>query len=262
MKGKFFTILLVLIFIGSAGMFAYSRMEAQRSQEAKQAAEELARAEAEKAAEETAKQSKDWQEMPVTDDPFLKEMETMDLTALRDVNEDVLGWIEIPGTKLAYPLMEGLDNQYYLNHTWEKKPNQAGSVFLERVNQKDLSDFHTIIYGHRQLDGSMFGSLKYYEEKAHWAEHPYVYILNDTGVHRYEIFAAYEAAVGSRTYQVGFADDNSKQAFLDYCVDSSDIETGVIPTLEDKILTLSTCTAAGSNSSRWVVQARLVGMME
>lgn len=260
MKNKALTILLVLIFAGSLGMFAYSRLEAKKSLEAQQQAEEMAKETVIQPAEEEVPSG--WQELPIEDDPYMDALAETDLEALRAVNPDVLGWIEIPETQLKYPLMKGLDNQYYLNHSWNGKANQAGAIFLERMNQEDFSDFHTVIYGHRQLDGSMFGSLKHYTTTGYWQEHPYVYIKDDAGVHRYEIFAAYEAAVGSRTYQVGFADENSKQNFLEYCAEASVIDTGVMPTLEDKILTLSTCTAAGDNANRWVVQARLQGVVK
>ncbi|MDO4531983.1 MAG: class B sortase, partial [Bacillota bacterium] len=98
-----------------------------------------------------------------------------------------------------------------------------------------------------------------YSKQSYWEEHPYVYIYDENGAHRYEIFSAYEASVKSLTYQIGFSGDESKERFLEHCMTSSVIDTGVVPTLDDKILTLSTCTAYGSNSKRWVVQACLRG---
>ena len=65
------------------------------------------------------------------------------------MNPDVAGWIEIPGTELSYPLLQGEDNQYYLTHTWNREPNSGGSVFLECTSRRDLSGFHTIAYGCR-----------------------------------------------------------------------------------------------------------------
>lgn len=259
MKNKVLTVILALIFAGSLGMFGYSRLEAKRSEAAQQEAAELAKQEIEEVQEEIPL---GWQELPIEDDPYMDSLRDTDLEALRAVNPDVLGWIVIPGTKLDYPLMKGLDNEYYLNHSWNKKANQAGAIFVERMNQEDFSDFHTVIYGHRQVDGSMFGSLKHYVNLSYYQEHPYIYIVDDAGVHRYEIFAAYKAAVGSRTYQVGFPGEESRQEFLTYCADASGIETGVIPALHDRILTLSTCTAFGDDANRWVVQARLRGISQ
>lgn len=86
-----------------------------------------------------------------------------------------------------------------------------------------------------------------------------MYITDDNGSHKYEIFAAYEVSTAGTTYQIGFSGDASKQAFLDYCLGQSVIDTGITPTVHDKILTLSTCTGNG-HATRWVVQARLKGV--
>ena len=196
---------------------------------------------------------------PVYVDPYADALRNMDFAALREVNSDVLGWILIPNTVISYPLVQGDDNQYYLKHTWKKWTSAVGAIFLEYQNSPDFSDFNTIIYGHRMNNGSMFASLKNYKKQSYWAAHPYVYITDDNGSHKYEIFAAYEVSTAGTTYQIGFSGDASKQAFLDYCLGQSVIDTGITPTVHDKILTLSTCTGNG-HATRWVVQARLKGV--
>ena len=83
-----------------------------------------------------------------------------------------------------------------------------------------------------------------------------MYILDDAGPHRYEVFSAYEASVTGTTYRLAIEDDAVKQKFIDDCSGWSEIETGVEPTIRDRMLTLSTCTGRGYET-RWVVQARL-----
>lgn len=189
-------------------------------------------------------------------DPFAEELKLTDLAALRETNPDVVGWISIPETQLSYPLLQGQDNEYYLNRTWKEEWNSAGSIYLESQVSADLSDFNTIIYGHRMRDGSMFGSLRDYHKPEHWEAHPSVYILDDNGVHRYDIFAAHEVGVREITYGLKIESDKAKQAFIDFSLERSVIDTGVVPTTEDRILTMSTCTGTGYDT-RWVVQARL-----
>ncbi|MBE6972357.1 MAG: class B sortase [Ruminococcaceae bacterium] len=184
---------------------------------------------------------------------------SVDLGQLQQANEDVLGWIAIPGTQLDYPILQGEDNQYYLNHTWQGKRNAAGSVFLECKMQPDLSGFNTIIYGHNMKNGSMFGSLRQYRTQSHWQEYPCIYIVNDKGIHRYDIFAAFEAEVRGYTYRLDVNTPEKKQAFLDYSAERSAIETDLVPTVEDSVITLSTCTGNGYDH-RWVVQGALTGI--
>lgn len=178
----------------------------------------------------------------------------LDLDALRAVNEDVVGWIDIPGTELSYPLMQGSDNQYYLSHDWKNEASSGGSVFLACSSSRSLSDFHTIVYAHRMRNDSMFGSLKYYKEPDYWREHPSVYLVIDDGVYRYDIFSAFEASVKCLVYQIELT--GREEEFFQFCLNSSEIDTGIIPNAEDQILTLSTCTGNG-HAERWIVQARL-----
>ena len=190
---------------------------------------------------------------PVYIDPYAQALADMDFVALREQNTDVLGWIVIPNTKVSYPLVQGEDNDYYLNHTWRKTRSVVGAIFVEQQSSADLTDFNTIIYGHRMNNRSMFGRLLDYKKQSYWQDHPRFYITDDSGTHTYEIFAAYEPAVGSTPYCIRFSNDTEKQTFINYGLEHSVIETGVVPEVTDRIVTLSTCTGNG-HATRWVVQ--------
>lgn len=190
------------------------------------------------------------------EDPIAEVMARVDLAALQEVNPVVLGWISIPDTVISYPFLQGEDNDYYLRRTWQGEKNTAGCIFLDSEVSPDFSDFSTIIYGHRMRNETMFGTLKYYEDPAYWQAHPSVYIMTEDLVRRYDIFAAYEAETNAICYGLGISGDKVKQAFLDFALESSVIETGVAVSTEDQILTMSTCPAQGYET-RWVVQAVL-----
>ena len=195
--------------------------------------------------------------------PLEKEAEfllELDLLPLQSVNEDVLGWIHIAGGDISYPLMRSYDNRDYLYHTWEKKYSNAGSVFLECKNNRNLLDFNTIIYGHHMADGSVFAPLINYRDPEYLQEHGFIYILTNRDLRRYEIFSAYEAPLESDTYRLYYPDTETKAAAIRYFTESSQVDTGIDPTPEDYILTLSTCVGNGTYRTRWVVQARLTGI--
>jgi len=260
-------ICLTVVFLGSFGVVMHRNIQFKQSEEAYQEAEELTQKVWEEPIQEAAtplaelpEEPEGWREAPVYDDPNMDEMRSIDLAALREVNPDVVGWIRIPGTQLDYPLMQGEDNQYYLERTWKGEPNAAGSIFLEQYSSADLSDFNTIVYGHRMKNGSMFAPLKNYSQLSYWEEHPYVYILDDAGAHRYEVFAAYEVSIRETTYRLGVQEEE-KQVFLDDWMGWSVIETGIEPAVHDRILTMSTCTGRGYDT-RWVVQARLAAALD
>lgn len=251
-------ILLALVFAGSLGMVVYRGIEYKEGEETYEEAAELVQLpDLSDLPDPTPEEPEE--SAPVYVDPYADALRNMDFAALQEVNSDVLGWILIPNTVISYPLVQGDNNQYYLNHTWKKWTSVVGAIFLECQNSPDFSDFNTVIYGHRMNNSSMFASLKNYKKQSYWASHPYVYITDDNGSHKYEIFAAYEVSTAGTTYQIGFSGDSSKQAFLDYCLGQSVIDTGITPTIYDKILTLSTCTGNG-HATRWVVQAMLKGV--
>lgn len=194
----------------------------------------------------------------VTEPPApVKVLTEADLPALQEINPDVLGWIMIPDTNISYPLLQGTDNDYYLNHTWNKNRNSAGSIFLEAYVSPNFTDFNTIIYGHRMNNGSMFTGLRKFEDLSYWEQHPSVFIRGgDDVVRQYDIYAAYEAAIGEITYGLAINDKSTRERFIQHGIDSSVIDTGIVPTHEDHIVTLVTCTGHG-HASRWVVQAVL-----
>lgn len=197
------------------------------------------------------------EELEQVDTSYAAELSSVNLAALREVNGDVVGWIDIPGTEVSYPLVQGEDNQYYLEHTWKQNKSSVGAIFLDYEVSSDFSAFNTWIYGHRMRDETMFGSLKRYKDIRYWQEHPNVYIVTDAAVYRYEIYAAYESGVDEITFYPELTDQETREEFIRYGGEMSVLDTGIVPTTEDHILTLTTCTGRGY-ASRWVIQAVLV----
>ena len=206
---------------------------------------------------ETTPRSPVWISAPIEDeDPVLAELAAIDLSALREVNPDVVGWIRIPNSRVNYPLMQGEDNTFYLEHTWEGVPNFYGSIYLESRNNPDLTDFNTIIYGHNMLDGSMFSMLSSYANDWFRTWNPYVYIVSDAGILRYEVFSSYLTPIDSPTYGLSFNQLATREEFITHALENSEIQAGITPAVTDRILTLSTCTGV-SYDSRRVVHAYL-----
>lgn len=207
--------------------------------------------------EQEQEQAQEQPESSKPRDPMLDKLGELSLKNLQEVNPDVVGWITIPDTDVNYPILQTGDNRFYLNKTWKKQASTVGSIFMECQNRADLSQFNTLIYGHNMKDGSMFSVLRSYLEQAYWEEHPYVYIAVENDVRRYDIYAAYEVGVWEIAYGLEIEKEEDKQEFIDFGVSKSKIDTGVVPTVEDDVLTLSTCTGNGNaaTGTRWVIQA-------
>lgn len=263
--------LLLAVFLFSTGKLIVHWRDGQEAEEALRLAEELAaQTQPTQVPETTAPPETEPPETEPTEPPTVwvpaplekadKNMDTMeakDLNALRKTNPDVVGWIWIPNTYINYPLLQGEDNEYYLNYNWQNKRSVYGSIFLECLNSEDLSDFNTIIYGHNMGNGTMFNALHNYGGDYYRKNHPYVYIATDEGVFRYEVFSSYKAEVDSITYQLSFNQEETRAAFIQAALDNADYDTGIVPETTDRIITLSTCNNWGGYDTRRVVHARL-----
>lgn len=193
-------------------------------------------------------------ELPAQTEQAPDEPVSRNIEALRAVNAEVLGWLEIPGTGISYPLVQGTDNEYYLNHTWEGRRSAVGAIFVDSRCAADFSGFNTIIYGHRMNSGTMFAALKYYGRQSYAQEHPCIGVTDRNGTYTYRIYAAYAVSVEGLAFETAFLDESARAAFIEDGLSRSVLAAGAVPDDNSRILTLCTCTGRG-HAERWVVQA-------
>ena len=179
-----------------------------------------------------------------------------DFTYLTEINSEVVGWIQIPGTKINYPIVQGSDNEYYLTHTFSGTENSSGAIFLDCAISAGLEDKNPIIYGHNLKSGAMFSRLNRYARREFWDANPYLYITTPQGQRRYQIFSAYQTDAGADIYYFGFGSDDVFQEYLDRIRSYSLYDAGISVTSEDSIITLSTC--ANDTDQRFVVHAKRI----
>ena len=190
-----------------------------------------------------------------------KEDFTIDWKALKEKNPEVVGWILIPDTDISYPIVQGSDNSYYLNHTFEKKENYAGAIFMDAGADASFQDRNTIIYGHNVKHGTMFAELEKFKEQAFFEQHPYLYIFTEQQNYRCEIFSMYSTSATSASYRLQYADDADFKSYVDMVRELSDFNRKVSVKGQDRIVSLSTCSYErdGQPSElRYLLHARLV----
>ncbi|MFD1403924.1 class B sortase [Robinsoniella peoriensis] len=165
---------------------------------------------------------------------------------------DVYGWIEIPGTKVNYPVVQREDdNLYYLNRTPEGSSNIEGSIFSEDYNRRDFTDPVTVLYGHNMKNGDMFGELHLYEDKSFFDANRDLYIYLKDRKLTYRIFAAVLFDNRHIMQSYDFSGEDSFLSFIREIMNirnmrsNMDRDISILPT--DKILTLSTCHGMGSD---------------
>ena len=120
------------------------------------------------------------------------EEDSLSFEELQAKNSDVCGWITIYGTHVDYPVVRGADNSVYLMRDPEGNYRMSGSIFMDCVNQREFTDFNTILYGHHMDGGAMFGDLDKYLSDPFADSHLYGNIFADGKNYGLELFAFLE----------------------------------------------------------------------
>lgn len=182
---------------------------------------------------------------------------SVDINTLKNKNSDTLGWISVNNTNVNYPFVQTSDNEYYLNHAFDKSNNRAGWIFLDYRNNKDFSDKNNILYGHARKDNSMFGSLRNVIKKEWFLnkDNHIIKLSTEKENTLWQIFSTYKIEVESYYLTTSFSTDLEYERFLNTIKERSLYDFDVTLSKDDKILTLSTCS--GENS-RIVIHAKLI----
>lgn len=179
----------------------------------------------------------------------------VDFSKLKEINNDVIGWIKVNGTNINYPFVQTTDNSYYLGHSLDKTKNDAGWAFLDYRNK--INDKNTIIYAHGRYDGTMFGTLKN-TLNSNWqsnSDNFVIRISNENENTLWQIFSVYKIPTTSDYLQINFGSDEEYINFINLITNRSEYNFNTTVNTNDRILTLSTCY---NETDKAVVHAKLI----
>ena len=186
----------------------------------------------------------------------------IDFPALKAINSDIYAWIDIEDTNIHYPIVQSsIDDSYYLKRTIDGKRGYPGSIYTQMGNQKDFSDFNTVIYGHDMKDGTMFKHLHRFADAEFFRTHETIMIYTETEIKEYRVYAA--VMYDKRHILDSFeqSDMEARKAFIQTIVDSKNFRNqfreGMTIDENSKLITLSTCIT-GYPSRRFIVVAEEV----
>ncbi len=181
----------------------------------------------------------------------------VDFEALAGVNADVVAWLSAENESLDYPVVQGEDNDYYLNHLFDGTQNKNGSVFMDWRNATDFSDQNTLIYGHNMNNGTMFACLLDYSSQEYYEENPRLILVTPEESYYLYAFSGYVTGPVSEVYQMQYASEEEYAAYLEEIRRNSDFVSDVEVSTQDRIVTLSTCSYVYQNA-RYVLHCKLV----
>lgn len=184
-------------------------------------------------------------------------MNVVDFSALREINHDIAAWLTCDGTRINYPIVQGNDNSFYLNHLFDGKPDKAGCLFIDSRNTPDFADKNTVIYGHNMKNNSMFAVLIEYKKQAFYDFHPDMLLLTPQENYVIEIFSGYVTDTKNESWKTQFNDRNDFSNWIANVYAKSMFVSGVEVSDADRIITLSTCTYEFEDA-RYVLHGKLV----
>lgn len=183
-------------------------------------------------------------------------------------NHDLVGWLEIDGTVINYPVLQSdteEDSQFYLTHSFAKKKDKNGSLFMDYRNDFVDRDTNLIIYGHNMKSGAMFGTLKKYLEKGYLEKHSIIRFDTIYEHGTYEVIGAFLSEVSYQdeyTFRYyNFLNANNQSEFEAFCVNVMQLSALKNGTLDakygDQLLTLSTCSSYTEDGRMFIIAKRI-----
>lgn len=183
---------------------------------------------------------------------------------LYSLNKRLIGWVKIDDTYIDYPVLQTVNNDYYLNHNFDQEEDKNGSIFLDKDCSIYPRSTNLILYGHHMRSGRMFGQLNKYSSEKFYKEHKYIQFDTIYEKGTYEVMYVFrskiyeESEIVFKYYQ--FTDAVSETEFesnMKQMADMSLYDTGVNAEYGDELLTLSTCDYYTSDG-RFVVVAKKI----
>lgn len=176
------------------------------------------------------------------------EDEGLSFEELCRINPEVAGWLTIYGTNIDYPLVQTTDNNKYLSYNVLGEYSLAGSIFLDYRNQKDFSDFNTIIHGHHMDHHVMFGDLDLFLEEDFFDTHLYGNLYYDNEDHGIRIFAFAEAdAYSSGLFTPAIEGSRMQKLYLEEIRERAKYFRDFPENDHARIVALSTCAGNITN---------------
>lgn len=182
----------------------------------------------------------------------------IDFTKLSNEGTPAVAYICSEGTPVNYPVVQHIDNEYYMARNSNGKKDENGAIFLDCRNSNEFLDEQVVIFGNPMADGSMFGSLVSYSDPVYLQEHPSLYLYTPGGNYRIDVFAAHTASPTMTNYPIWFADAAERANYIEAAKAQSVIKPDVAIADDAKLVCLVTSSDFDSGANtRFVVHGVL-----
>lgn len=176
-----------------------------------------------------------------------KKVLEIDWEFLTLINPDTVGWIDIPGTNISYPVVwRNGSEDYYLTHSfYSEEKCKSGTIFADSHQITAFDCRNIIIHGHNLASGTMFSQLNRYKTFDYYQEHPFIILYSTDGQVRCYRIAAVVVTEGTDPdlYYWEFESEDTYAGYCNRMMQESIFDTGFQDTdwNEHESILLSTC---------------------
>ncbi|MGN0168634.1 MAG: class B sortase, partial [Acetatifactor sp.] len=184
-----------------------------------------------------------------------------DFEALKQVNEDVYAWIEVPDTQVDYPVLQSDTDNKYLDTNIDGTSGYPGCIYSNVCNSKSFDDYITVLYGHNMKSGEMFGSLHNFDDADFFQEFETYTVETEEARFTYSVYAAvnYNDKLIPAYFDVkSISGRDEFLESLELCRENSitHFNDEIEISGEDKVLVLSVCIR-GQEDRRYLIVSKL-----
>ena len=182
----------------------------------------------------------------------------IDWNALAAIDPNIAAWIELEGSTIDYPVVQGTDNSWYLKHLMDGTYNDSGTVFIDADNNAGFADRNTVMYAHHMLDDPlMFAEVENYKEQSWYDTHKKFLIHTPDAEYEMYPVAGYVTQGTAGYIQLQFASDEEYMEYVNSFLVRSTFVSEETITAADQMLMLSTCSYDVTDG-RYVLIGKLV----
>lgn len=159
---------------------------------------------------------------------------------LLNINNDYKFWLNISNSNIDYPVVQGIDNDFYLNHSFDKDKSISGTLFIDYQNNID-SDKNIVIYGHHMKNNTMFNNLNFFK-KEEFFNNNNIKIVKDGKTYEYTAFSVYVLHENEASFNMSFSDETDYLNYMDELSNKSYFKKEVKFDPSKEMITLVTCS--------------------
>ncbi len=183
------------------------------------------------------------------------------------INDSLVGWVWVDGTNIDNPVMQNANNSYYLEHDFYRQPDSAGTIFVDfrtKLTDTETPD-NIVMYGHNMATELFFADVAKYRDIEYFKEHQIVNFDTLYEENEWVVFAAFLTGGDPAMDNGNFFEYHSahvfdtQEVFDEYyneVMNRTYFNTDVEVTMDDKLITMSTCLFSEYYNARFVIVAR------